>query len=410
MSLLDKTANFVKQLNSMVKSISVDDGAAMHQVDELRRRIQAIIEQTSSAEARAMMSLERLCQAEACSSEPLYVRKDGRLRAVVALDMIKPKITAVQKVQRRCDCAQATHPLFERCARTVYIGSEAELVSIDRGLDCVCIEVFDHDYRSFHGFTCFIAVYTPDGLLYVIDTIKFRETIPRLRLLGCGVRKLFHCEQCAERLTADFGGVGCAWCLGGDAGDVYVDWRIRPVNATLLGVISESMARTVEKVNSDFSCAPFTHCETDELQQLSEKLGVSPLSTHLQNLIKLRNYLALKYDEGQQYVFTDEQMLAMLEARPATREEFEQLFPKMSSVLRIHIGDCMIVLNKKLDAFSLESLKVRGADSLLIAEEEEADLAAAEAGVFSKYRSFADNSRAVAVHREESSEFQISSD
>lgn len=403
MSLIDKTANFVKLLNSMVKMINVDDKRTMEQVEHMKLRLQHIIDQTASSEMVALASLEKLSRADAQCEEPIYIRWQGEIRAIITLNMIKPEILPIKKNMDECICAPCQAPYFNEVNSIVHIETETDLFTVDNGIQYACIEVFDHTYRTYHGFICVIAVATPEGVLYIIDAIKFREALPRLRLFKCGVAKFFHCNECIRRLMLDIGHIGCALCFGDISTDVFIDWRIRPINPILTQYIFNSICKVIEKLNGGFSYERFIPAHSTEVQVITDEYGIDPHNPALTKLLKLREHLAARYNEGREYVISNPLLVRMIEAAPSTLEELEQLAPKMSNVLRTHAGDVLIALNKKSQHFSVDRLKIKYDHP----DNEEASITV-QAEPAERHRRFEYAAPSLPV--EDSSEFVISSD
>lgn len=391
MGLVDLAAEFVRQLNLFIRSADTSSTQTQRQIEDIKRRIAAIVEKTADAEAKAAMQLGKLICTAAPASNIVYVRRDGLLKAIVSMSIPKPAICPVDKIRLECDCQHHDFPQFKTTKEYVYIGTEEALFAADQTFSGVCIQVFDHDYRSFYGFSCYLAVYTVDGLLYIIDAIKYREVIPRLNLLRCGVQKLIHCRRCARRLMCDFGDIGCYRNYDAPEKDVYIDWRIRPMNEIMAEVISDSMMEVVEKSNHGVTTEKYAMEDENELEEFTSKFGLPSGCPFLSEMLSLRAYLAKAFDEGVQYVMTDTQLLSILEHTPTTVTEFSDALPRMSSVMRLHAGDFLIVLRKRAKAFSLERLKIRSDENDPHTENRE------------KYRSFGRE------YSDESIEFEISS-
>lgn len=395
MGLIDTTAEFVKRLNALVRDLDVRDENAMAQVDVLKRRIAAIRDRLSGAEARAIVLIDKLCTPPKEDTDTIFVRKDGMLKAIISESIQKPQVEPVKKADHGCNCSHSHMGHFSEPSQYMYIDTEAQLLEVDAAFVQVCLLVLDHDYRSFAGFCCYLAVCTPEGMLYMIDAIKLRTTIPRLRLLRCGVQKLVHCRRCVERLTADFGRMGCYRNYDAAEKDVFVDWRIRPLNETFVGIASECIREVVEKSNMQITSEKYEASPRNELAEYCERYQLPSDCPFLADLLKLRAYLAETYDEGVQYVMTDGQLHAVLESMPTTIAEFDAAFVRMSSVARLHAGDFLLILKKRAKAFSMERLKIKTADGEKEAIEE-----------CPKYRSF---NQPVPV-KEESIDFEESLD
>lgn len=97
------------------------------------------------------------------------------------------------------------------------------LFEVDETLSKVFLCVYDHSYSSFDGFSCYFTIATQNGELYVLDAIKFRDSVPNMRLLKCGVQKIIHCRECVKRLVKDFGFIGCYRNFDIFSNKVYID-------------------------------------------------------------------------------------------------------------------------------------------------------------------------------------------
>lgn len=200
MDLLALSAEFVKKLNAFLRTVDSNDKNILVEINNLIKRITTLQYRLSGADADIMTMISK---AE-CQNKPkldiYYVRKDGALKMVISKNIPKPVVDSVEKNNFECNCKFNEFLFFNELQGYILIESESSLREVDSNLYQICLQVFDHNYRSFEGFTCSIAFYTPDGRLYIIDALKFRSIIPQLRLLGCGVQKMIHCRSCVERL------------------------------------------------------------------------------------------------------------------------------------------------------------------------------------------------------------------
>jgi exosome complex exonuclease RRP6 len=357
MSLVDLTAEFVKTLNHLIPTLDSSNSNTQEQIEFIKQRITKIREKVSGSELNVDILLTKLCINEIQPVDIIYVRKDTSLRAIVSTNITKPKINEVTRSSEKCYCIFSDFQYFQPLKGYILIESEKQLREIDAGLTQVCLEIFDHDYRSYNGFSCYAAVYTADGLLYIIDLIRFRELVPTLNLLKCNVLKMIHCRKCVERLYKDFGEIGCYRNFDVSEKNLYVDWRIRPINEGFISIISESVNEIVEKVNERMSSEKYEVEMKNELLDFINEHNLPEDCPLLPELLKLRTYLAKNNDESVNYVMTDSQLICLLENNPTTVAELDSLFPRMSCVMRLHAGDFLLILQKRAKVFSLEKLK-----------------------------------------------------
>lgn len=237
------------------------------------------------------------------------------------------------------------------------VKTEQELRNIDQTLSNVCISVFDHDYRSYEGFACIIAVYVTSGVVYIIDAIKFRDIITDLRLLRHSVNKIIHCRKCVERLKKDFGEIQAYQNFDFPETKIYIDWRIRPLPSELIDIICTNLTMMVECLNDNLPAEVHYPSLEDEFLVFTEKYGFPSNHEIAQNLFKLRQYLAKKNDESPNYIITDSQLCDLIVNNPTEIEEFDTLFQRMSPLLRLHAIDFLLILRRRSKAFSMAELK-----------------------------------------------------
>lgn len=346
MKLLDLTAEFVGRMNAFIARASADPSAHRDKVSLLVQRVAALKESLKSAEGDILLLLSKLETPPRKDCEVVYVQENGLLRAVVCRDIEKPEIARLESRDHECLCSHVEIGPFGPPKGYAMVEDERVLSEIDKGLDYVCLEVFDHDYRSFLGFTCWLSIYTSAGFLYIVDAVKLRDSLQSLRLFGCGVTKIIHCRACVERITQDFGSMGCYYNYDADNPEIFVDWRIRPLNDCLINLITQSIFQVVEKANRRMHLETHRPEYQSEYIEFAEKYSTEASPDLVCELLKMRKYLAEKYDEGLQYLLSDAQLLRIIERAPGTVDEFDAVLDRMSSVVRLHASDFLLVLRK----------------------------------------------------------------
>ncbi|ELA42896.1 uncharacterized protein VICG_00211 [Vittaforma corneae ATCC 50505] len=362
--LMDLAAEFVKQLNSAIGQLDTQNENHAGPIEKLADKISKTMKRCEASEDFINMLISKIEDSLKECRDVVYVRKDGNICAIVSRDIVKPNINTTSKLNIECTCLFAPFEKFEENKGYIIIDSEESLRKLDSMLENVILGVFDHDYRSFEGFSCFIGLYVPNGYIYIIDTVKFRDIIPQLRLLTCGVKKIICSQRDVDRLVKDFGSIGCYQNFNVPDSNVYIDWRIRPLNEVLCCIICSELINAVEKHNLGMAHERHQMQPTNEMNDFMNFYGVHASFRNVaEDLMKLRVYLAKKNDESLQYVMTDIQLYQLILNMPSNVDEFEFLLNRMSSILRLHVGDVLLILNQKSRMFSLESLKSKNTES-----------------------------------------------
>lgn len=358
-SLMDFAAKFVKTLNLAMPNFNLQNISELEHLQKLQRRISEIMAKIEKAEENSCSLLDQLENPIHECKDVVYVRKDNNLRAIISRDIIKPIIRPVDKLEIQCNCEIHIETHFRAIQGYFIVETEKNLRELDSSLQNVIIGIFDHEYRSYEPYTCIIAVYVPDGFIYIIDAIKFRSLIPDLRLLKCGVRKLFSSQFDVERIIEDFGSVCCYCNYNLPKNEMFIDWRIRPIGEVFIGVIGDILTKTAEKFNTGISAEIYSPLQRNLFSEFlsNVQLGGEISADTIEDLYKLREYLAKLNNEGVQYVMTDTQLVNLAINLPSSLEEFEALFERMSPIVRLHVDDFLLIMNRKNKIFSLEQLK-----------------------------------------------------
>ncbi|KAM0681592.1 Exosome component 10 [Glugoides intestinalis] len=356
--LVDLVAEFVKTLNTAIVQVDTRNREHIMLLEQLKDKIKHIMGLCERSEEIISSSLAKIEESVRECNDIVYIRKDNKIRAIVSRDVLKPVIMPIEKQLTECTCLFELPEYVKEYEGYTIIDTEETLRKMDKTLSTTIVAVFDHDYRSFEGFTCYIALFTLHGQIYIIDAIKFRGVIPQLRLLKCGVKKIFCSQMDVERLIKDFGHIGCYQNYNVPEPDVFIDWRIRPFNSIIGEIICAKLFNTVEKLNKHFLTERHIITEKNEISEFIDLYNIEESLLNIAvDLLNLRVYLAKKNNESLQYIITNPQLYTLLVKLPKNMLEFEALFSRMSPVLRLHANDFLIVLNRGSKEFSLENLK-----------------------------------------------------
>lgn len=367
MCLPDLASEFVYKLNLFLSRFTTHDDEMNRQVESLSQQIARLTDRLSNSEKNFEDLLGRLESSKLSECDIVYLRYKGELYGALSTNIEKIKPSKPLSLSENCLCPAYHFSMFEKPSKFIIISTEEDLINIDKSLTEVCIQVFDHDYRSYSGFTCFLAFSSPSSPLYILDALKFRESIPRLRLLRCGIPKLIHCQHCAKRLFIDFGKMGCCWNFTADE-DRYVDWRIRPINDMFISLMFEGNSQIIDKIKKGMSVQISTYEEESGIEQFISENDYCGNEDLLREVLNLRKYLASKSDESLQYVMTDKQILILMNEMPKTIERIEKLLVKVSPVLRRHLGDFALIFRQRTTSFSLEELLIEETSEQAVTE------------------------------------------
>lgn len=182
--LIETSAKFVKAFNHELSELDITNLDDLKKLDVLKEQICSKLKLLENSEEIVRTTLNRLAvQASEIAHEPIFVKSNGVIKALIAKDVVKPTIRPIVKITGECRCVLEDFGEFQKHSNGyILIEKEDLLFEIDSQLDRVCLAVFDHDYRSFEGFTCFLALYTPNGNIYIIDALKLRDVLSGLRL------------------------------------------------------------------------------------------------------------------------------------------------------------------------------------------------------------------------------------
>jgi exosome complex exonuclease RRP6 len=357
MRLLDLSADFVRKINSL---LAQPEASANIPKERLVGRISAVQSHLQSAE-------EIVCRTIAAHKKRsgedriVYITKSSRPVCIIGERTLKPAISEIDAEAVFCACSLAFVP-FKQFTSAMYVESEPQLMEIDGTVSQAAIEVFEHSYRSYRGFACFLSVGDTNGNIYIIDAIRFREAVARLRLLKCSIPKIIHCRECVRRLHRDFKQLGCYRNYSLASGDIYIDWRIRPADAYMLQVLQNGVFRIAELHNKGERAERYEAGAEEELDGVEELLGRCNLRADrasLGRLLKLRRFLARSNNESEQYILTDAQAAALLRQMPRNTAELLGAAGRLSPIAKQHSSDLVMALEER-KSFSIERLKRTG--------------------------------------------------
>ncbi|ADM12602.1 uncharacterized protein Eint_111020 [Encephalitozoon intestinalis ATCC 50506] len=355
MNLLDLSVKLVEEVNLFLRQgrHSLD----VLEMEKLVNKINEVQLLVKDSERNFKQILKEIEGEHARSDSVVIVTKNKKLVCVLGEEIVKPRIESIDAEDSKCSHTPFFYE-FKPFGSTVYVETLDQLLDVDKRITQAAIEVFDHTYRSYRGFSCLISVGDTEGCIYIIDAIRFRAAIPRLALLKCGVPKIVHCEQCVQRLLQDFKHIGCFRNYEISSDMVFIDWRIRPVPKFLLEVLCKGVQKIREMLERGVETRTYCSKEIDEVEDIAVRYGIKSNNDNdiLKALLKLRRFLAKNNDESVHYVMTDDQVVRLLRVKPDTQDKFLGEIGRLSPLARQHAMDFLLVFNGKKGSFQLQDL------------------------------------------------------
>ncbi|ORD96754.1 hypothetical protein HERIO_1322 [Hepatospora eriocheir] len=359
-TLIAKT--ILSEINKVISEINANNGTS-DDFKELITEINILTEKLKDSETNVRNLFELIEQENKTPDDAIYITENNQLRYIIPYNIIKPHIPEINKLESNCNCQKEHSFRFENLSDCVVIKDENMLIEIDSQLETVFIEIFGHYYRTYNPFICWMTLLDIKGKLYIVDVLKFRMILPKLRLLNCGVDKIIHCRECVRYLERDFGKIGCYINLPREIKcDVSLfDYRIRPLNDIFINLMKSSVNDNVFELNSNISFEKYQGLEEksidDMIDDFNDKLDINYKIDNLDKVLQFREFLAKESNESQEFVMTDMQVLTFIESKPKTVKDFSVLFPRISHVLRLHATDLILIGSRKSTGFSMKNLK-----------------------------------------------------
>ncbi|UYI26318.1 ribosomal RNA-processing protein 6 [Encephalitozoon cuniculi] len=357
MNLLDMSVRFVEGINLLLHHGRCSMDAS--EVERLMQRINEVQLLVRDSERNFRQILKSTEEGNVRRSSVVIITRDKVPICILGEEIAKPSIEDIDIESVECSHTPSFHE-FMPFSNTVFVNTKAQLLAIDRTITQAAIEVFDHTYRSYEGFVCFISAGDTRGNVYVIDAIKLRTVIPRLRLLGCNVPKIVHYGNCVQRLLKDFKHLGCYRSYEIPSDMVFIDWRIRPVPEFLLEVLCKGVCRIGEMLANGVKMKTSCTKEVDDVEDIASRYSISSNRDVLRALLRLRRFLAKSNDESVHYVMTDDQVVKLLEIRPDTRDKLLGGLRRLSPLARQHVMDFLYIFSSGGRGFLLQNLTISG--------------------------------------------------
>lgn len=352
----DKIKKYIQERNTNVNtSVVEEDRELIIKINELKMHFK-------DAETRILQLKKHHNQIIKNGMKTFCIFQHNILKAVIAENVEKPLIDNVIKFTEKCNCKfQLLSYYFAPYKNTIIIKDENELFNLDSDLKYCIIEVFDHRYRTYQPFICWITIYTPTGTLYIIDNLKFHRILSKLNLLKCNIKKIIHCEECVKLLYEEFGEIGCYVNFNYIPKNVFIDYRIRPIPKVVIEFMENNIQQILQKIMTNIVYGKYQYITKvltikEKTIEFKIKNKLKEDIPYLNNLLQFRDFLARKYDESVQFILPDYQLLILIKYNPTSVSDFTNCLKKISPILRIHATDILLILRKKKD-FSVSNLK-----------------------------------------------------
>lgn len=353
---------FLKSIDHNLKSIYIQYLRDNTRYNELVQRLKHLRSQIDEGRITARIDylISRINRNPRVKKNIVEVYKDNKLVGILCDNIEKPHIS-IMRDETHVECDHNLKDVVQNYPRNdsnmldMTMCTNLDDIDLEDGI--LFISLYMHDYRSFAGFTCVMLISTLHKT-YVIDTLSIRDV--RHKLWHCGTRKIFHCSKCVESFQREFGSLGCFTSLNHST-DVYVDWRIRPINNVMMDILkhdvlkmisnSQNISQPESKNIINASSYDYTLFTNEDIE-ISELTNVFMVYYNISktdydvvyNILKLRNFVASSNNESPWYVMTDKQVVRLIVEKPETSESFMRVIKRASALAREHIFDIVLII------------------------------------------------------------------
>jgi hypothetical protein len=213
-----------------------------------------------------------------------------------------------------------------------YIDTEEDFSSMMGTLDRFIIDVYDHSYRTYIPFVCYIVLINSDGFIYIINSLSLRKNIIESGLFKCKYQKVF-INLSYKKLKVDYQDISCYRILDINIEDVpfrrylissdtQIDWRIPNIQLYLKKYIQERSINLINNCkinkNKDNICREdddFLYLDKDSdsyftifKNYLTSKYSLED-DEYLLSLLRNRENIAKINNESIYYVMTNTQLI-----------------------------------------------------------------------------------------------------
>lgn len=359
MQLIDLSAKFVTEVNQMIQKLNGAERTDIQNLADLVTEIEGVQRLLSESVGKASLIIDKMATKPKNHTNMIYIVNGKRPICILGENICKPVISNIAGEINTCQ-HDIEFTEFKPLKQAIMIQSEAQLWAIDKSITQAAIEVFEHSYRSYSGHACFLVVADSKGNVYIIDAIRFRNSIPKMKFLQCGVPKIYFNDQSFQRVASDFKSGCCSRIYDCKPINIFVDWRIRPLDAFMEEILIHGIGLVVDKINNTevpLQARVRETTEAEEYQEFIKNFNVTEDQDLLQELMKLRKFIAKSFDESPSYVIPDSQVVEILRLKPKTRSDFLKNFRRLSPLARQHLNDFLFLFNNSGKAeFSVQRL------------------------------------------------------
>lgn len=368
--LLGLSNAFLKSIDSNLKTIYLQYIRDKTRYRELIDRLKYIRSQIDECaiSARIDYLIARLNRLPTAIKNIVEVYKDEKLVGVLCDNIEKPQIEFIRdETEITCTHENSNENIehdFQDITDEIVVYDDVS--EFDNTNSPVLISLYTHDYRTFSGFTCIMLISTPEKT-FAIDTLNVRDL--RHKLFHCGTVKYFHCSKCYVSYKREFGNLGCYKTFNIET-ELYVDWRIRPLNKVMMNILKEDAMKMQSALTrkeviveqrvlyhlSEYNYTLFAD-ENVNISELTHLFltfyGIDGKNFHAaHSVLKLRNFIAKSNNESPWYVLTDKQVVILIVKKPETQESFLMVMERTSALAKEHMSDIVLIFR------NLESEKV----------------------------------------------------
>lgn len=286
---------------------------------------------------------------------------ENEIKAIIGKYCQSYKILKI--AQKKIECNHQINKFYCKVTNDVFIVNNLEtFTEMLSTLDSYLIDVYDHSYRTYNSYVCFVVILTNKGNVYIIDCIKLRQAIIDKGLFTCNFKKVFTNIKNFTKLKADFKNITCYSIADYYCDDnyiifkdfnitvnTYIDWRIENLHIYLKKFLSTKIINFYKNIKTELIDNPCSYIENDEDFLYLEKDTELYFKTfkeffvskylldddkYLLKLIKVRETYARDNNESIYYVMTNDQLSIFAKLKLKNEKEIIKHKIILSSIVK----------------------------------------------------------------------------
>ncbi|EOB14608.1 hypothetical protein NBO_22g0010, partial [Nosema bombycis CQ1] len=207
MNKCDLAVEFLNKLNALIKSFNEDKTPIGNKLDTIKDKIEQIKDQLKDSELKLKDKYTHRNKTEEPKQQIIYKHKKNKIYLISSPNVKVNNVKWHKCTFTPCKDVINQLPIFEY-KETRYINSKEELNDL-KSSEYFLVDSFYYDQRTYNSFLCYLSVLDVNGILFIIDILKFREDLVELGFLTCRFKKMFVSPRAYYACMNDFRSVNC---------------------------------------------------------------------------------------------------------------------------------------------------------------------------------------------------------